>query len=220
MSDQLVLGLQHDPALSDADFFVTASNEAAHRLIETWPDWPAPAAIIYGPPGSGKTHLANIWRVRAAAALLPAAAYTTQHLADSRPGNIALDDADRARLDETAVFHLLNMAREQRFSVLLTSRAAPGQWAVSLPDLRSRIRSYPAVAISQPDDELLSAVVVKLFADRQLTLAPEAVPYLIHRTERSLQAIEAVVSEIDRASLASHRRLTKAFIASVLKTLV
>ncbi len=216
MSEQLVLSLAHDPAWSDTDFFVAGCNEAAHRLVMSWPDWPSPVCVIYGPPGSGKTHLAHIWAARAEAARLPAKALMAQHVGERR-APVAVEDADVGPFDETALFHLLNMAREQGFSVLLTGREAPGHWTLTLPDLRSRVRSYPAVAIAEPDDELLAAIAIKLFADRQLTLSPDALTYLIKRAERSPQAIAAIVCDIDAASLATGRRLTKTFIAGILK---
>lgn len=216
MNEQLVLGLKLEPALSDADFFVTACNAAAHRLVMSWPDWPAPVCILYGPRGSGKTHLAHIWRARSGARLLPAAAFTAG-LAAEWKGAAILEDADCGPLDETGLFHLMNLARERNFSVLLTARAAPGLWPLSLPDLRSRIRSFPAVAIAEADDELITALAVKLFSDRQLTLSPDALHYLVRNCERSPAALAAVVAEIDRASLAAHKRLTKAFISAILR---
>jgi chromosomal replication initiation ATPase DnaA len=217
MSEQLVLGLNHPPALTDADFFVAPCNALALRLVEAWPDWSAPAAIIHGPPGSGKTHLAQIWRIRSGAVILPARDFTAAMISEAGFGPIVLEDADTGPLDEAGVFHLLNLAREMGFSVLLTGRKAPGHWDIALPDLRSRIRSYPAASIAEPDDELLGAVVLKLFTDRQMQLSPDAAPYLLQRMERSLEAAQALVAEIDTASLSAQRRVTKAFIAAHLK---
>lgn len=217
MSEQLVLGLNLAPALTDADFFVAPCNAHALRLVEAWPDWSAPAAIIHGPPGSGKTHLAQIWRGRSGAPILPARDFKAAMISEAGFGPIVLEDADKGPLDEAGVFHLLNLAREIGFSVLLTGRKAPGHWDISLPDLRSRIRSYPTAPIAEPDDELLGAVVLKLFSDRQLLLSPDAVPYLLQRMDRSLEAAQALVAEIDAASLSAQRKVTKAFIAAHLK---
>jgi chromosomal replication initiation ATPase DnaA len=216
MSEQLVLRLGHDPAFSEADFFVSKCNEMAYRLLASWPEWPAPAIVLHGPPGSGKTHLAQIWRARAKARLLAADGLAGADFA-CEEANAVIEDADRAVFPEEALFHLLNLAREQQFFVLMTGRKAPGHWPVTLPDLRSRIRSYPAAPISEPDDELLAAVAVKLFTDRQMVLDPEAIPFLVRRVERSLGAVERLVDAIDTASLSARRKVTKAFVAHILK---
>jgi chromosomal replication initiation ATPase DnaA len=216
MSEQYILRLGHEPAFSEADFYLSTCNEMAYRLLASWPDWPAPAIVLHGPPGSGKTHLAQIWGVRAKARALEASALAGADFA-CEGLNLTIEDADRALLREDALFHLLNLARERQFFVLMTGRKAPGHWPIALPDLRSRIRSYPAAAIAEPDDELLAAVAVKLFADRQMMLDPDAIPYLIRRMERSLAAVERLVETIDAASLSARRKVTKAFVAHILK---
>jgi chromosomal replication initiation ATPase DnaA len=196
------------------------SNAQAYRLIESWPGWNAPSAIIHGPPGSGKTHLAHIWAAASGARIMEAAQLSASQVAHLAGRPLVIENADAGAIDEDAAFHLLNLAREHNFSVLLTARDAPGHWTIALPDLRSRVRSYPAVAIAAPDDELLAAVVLKLFGDRQITLAPDAVPFLLQRMERSVEAAQVMVEEIDAASLAAQRKVTKAFIAAHLRARV
>lgn len=218
--EQLTLELPHRAADGAEDFLVSGCNEAAVLAIDRWPDWPHPAMAVAGPPGSGKSHLVNVWRTRSGAFVLPAGDLTEDSA--SRFGAdraIAIEDIDRGIADEQALFHILNMAAEQRLSVLLTSRRAPGELAISLPDLRSRLRAVPLLSIARPDEALLRALLVKLFADRQLVVEPHVVSYLALRIERSTEAAQRAVAEVDRLALASRRRVTRALVAEVLARL-
>lgn len=218
--EQLTLELPHRAAHGAEDFLVSGCNEAAVLAIDRWPDWPHSAMAVAGPPGSGKSHLVNVWRTRSGALMLPAAGLredSASRLGEHRA--IAIEDIDRGIADEQALFHILNMAVEQRLSVLLTSRRAPGELAIVLPDLRSRLRAVPLISIANPDEALLRALLVKLFADRQLVVEPHVVSYLALRIERSTEAAQRTVSEVDRLALASRRRVTRALIAEVLARL-
>jgi chromosomal replication initiation ATPase DnaA len=214
-ASQLVLELDHLKTWDEADFFVSDCNDHAVRLVTGWPAWESHAAIIFGPPQSGKSHLARIWQARSGAAISPAADLTPDASGQVTP--LAVEDVDLGSFDERALFHRLNLAREHNSFVLLTGRAPPGQWPLSLPDLRSRIRSYPAIAIKEPDEELLAAVLLKHFADRQIAVAPDVIPFVVARMERSMAAAELVAAHIDRLALAEHRKITRAFAAKVLK---
>ena len=217
MTSQLVLELPHIPALGGEDFLVSASNATAARLVESWPDWTGPICVIAGPEGSGKTHLVNVWRARSGANAFAASAIG-EALASvlESPGPVAIEDADAGALDEHAAFHLLNLARERRFEVLITGRMPPGLWDIALPDLRSRLRSAALVEIEEPDDALLRAVLVKLFADRQLAIVPDVIDYIMPRMERSMAGAAFVVGALDRAALAERRAVTRPLAAKVL----
>jgi len=217
---QLVLDLALRQALGEEDFLVSRSNAAAVELIDRWPDWPHPAAVVVGPEGSGKSHLANVWRLRSGADLIAAAAlYDATVAALPERSAVALEDLDRGIADERALFHLLNRARESGLSVLLTSRTAPGELELRIPDLRSRLRALPVVELDAPDEVLLKAVLVKLFCDRQLTVEPAVIDYLSLHMERSMQAASRVVAAVDRLALAMHRKVTRALAAEALATL-
>ncbi len=207
---QLVFELPHIPALGSEDFFISASNEKAVGLIRAWPDWPSPIAVLTGPEGSGKTHLVNVWRARSGAETFAASdvGKAVERVCD-RPGPVVMEDIDRTAFDEHSAFHLLNLARERRFEVLITARTQPGAWAVSLPDLRSRLRSAALVTIEEPDEALLGAVLVKLFTDRQISVEPGVVGYLLRRMERSMAAAQKLVEALDLAAFAERRRVTR-----------
>jgi chromosomal replication initiation ATPase DnaA len=217
---QLVLDLAHRQALGEEDFLVSSSNAAAVELIDRWPAWPHPVCVVLGPQGSGKSHLANVWRLRSSAELLAASALDEPAVAALPEGGaLALEDLDREPLDERALFHLINRARESRLSVLLTSRAAPGDLEFAVPDLRSRLRALPVVEVHAPDEALLKAVLVKLFADRQLNVEPAVIEFVSVRMERSMAAAARVVAAVDRLALATHRKVTRPLAAEALATL-
>jgi chromosomal replication initiation ATPase DnaA len=213
-SSQLVFDLPHIPALGREDFLVSAANEQAVKLIAAWPDWANPIIVMTGPEGAGKTHLANVWRARSGAEAFAAGdvgAAVERAIAGGGP--MVIEDFGEAAVDEPAAFHLLNLAKERRFDVLITARTAPGEWRIALPDLRSRLRSAALVTIAEPDEALIGAVIVKLFADRQLSVEPGVVGYLLRRMERSMAAAQRLVEAIDRAALAERRRVTKGLAA-------
>lgn len=215
---QLVLDLAPRPALDMEDFLVSAANREALELVDRWPDWAHWAAIVVGPEGAGKTHLAHVWQMRSHASATTGAALGEATLtAFAATDTMLVEDIDRGIADERIFFHLLNLARERKGSVLVTSRVAPGDLAIALPDLRSRLKALPVATIAPPDDLLLKSVLVKLFADRQLEVEPHVVSYLALRIERSLAAANAVVAEIDRRALERHRNVTRALAAEVLQ---
>lgn len=214
-SMQLTLDLAHRAALGAEDFLVSHSNAAAVDMIDAWADWPRASAVLVGPPQSGKSHLAQVWRLKTGAGLVEATALSEADAANfTRP--LVVENIDAGIADERALFHLLNLAREHKRALLLTSARAPGELDVALPDLRSRLRAMSLIAIGAPDSELLRAVLVKLFADRQLTVEPHVIAHLALHMEQSMAAANRIVAEIDRRSLAAHRRVTRTLASEVL----
>jgi chromosomal replication initiation ATPase DnaA len=216
---QLPLDLAAKPAYSRDDLVVTGSNAAAAALIDRWPDWPGPLVVLAGPAGSGKSHLGEIWRKMAHAAVLEASSIETQIPRFREAGAWLVDDADTEALDQTGLFHLINLARQQNSHVLVTARRFPGAWGVSLKDLASRLKAATIVEIHEPDDELLAGVVTKLFADRQIDVEPHTVTYIVRRIERSLAAAINIVDRLDYAALSQHSRITRALAAEVITSM-
>lgn len=214
---QLVLNLPHREALGAEDFFVSQSNARAVDLIDAWPNWPHSAAVVVGPHGSGKSHLAHVWQLRSGAQMLKASDVVETNISPPEERQaVVVEDIDLGVGDERALFHILNLAREAQFSVLVTSRHAPGELQIKLPDLRSRLRALPVVSIAMPDQALLKAVLIKLFEDRQLVVEPNVVNYLSTRMERSLEVANYLVQTIDKLALAKKRPITRALAAQAL----
>jgi chromosomal replication initiation ATPase DnaA len=223
--EQLVLDLSHRPALGAEDFLVSASNRAAVDLIDRWPDWPHRAVLVVGPAGSGKSHLVNVWRGRSAAARLVAGELNDAALpAIGVQTALAIEDLDQVAGREAAaranaervLFHLLNLVREQRLSVLLTTSRLPADIEIALPDLRSRLGALPFVSIDAPDAGLLAALLVKLFSDRQLSIEPNVIAYMLRHMERTTAMARWLVGEVDRRALVSKRRVTRSLVAEIM----
>ena len=184
---QMVLPLRWRAAQGQKDFFVSQANSDAVAFLDGWSTWPLPAALLIGPTGSGKSHLAAIFARRANARLW--------------------DDADRAT-EEEAVFHAWNTAMEERRPLLLTARSDPRDWNLALADLRSRLAATPRVRIRAPDDDLLAAVFLKQWRDRGVEPPADVVRYVLSRIERSFEMVAKAVELLDRAALAEQRPLS------------
>ena len=215
---QLVLALDHAESFAREDFLSGSCNAAALAQIERWPDWSAQALAVVGPEGSGKSHLAGIWAANAGARFLAARALAPTLVPTAlATGAVVIENLGPGEFDERALFHLLNLAREERAFVLLTARSAPAGWPIGLADLASRLKALPVAMLTAPDEALLRAVLVKLFADRQLVVDESLVGYLAKRIERSLAAARSVVAVLDHEAMRQKRPLTRALAAEILR---
>ena len=223
MANQLTLDLAlPPPTYAREDFVVAAGNREALAWLDRWPDWPAPALALSGPPGSGKTHLAHLWAARASAVLVEGSDLKAKSVPDlvamaAASAAIVIEHAEHA--SERALFHHYNLMRERRGHLLLVSQAPPAHWHITLPDLASRLRAAPAVAVAPPDDELLGSIILKQLADRQLHAGAGVVHYLVSRMERSGEAARRVVAALDRRALAEGREIDRRLAADVLEEL-
>ncbi|NGM45373.1 chromosomal replication initiator DnaA [Rhodobacter sp. SGA-6-6] len=220
MSRQLVFDLPAKDGMTRAEFFVSPANALALAALDGWKGWPGGKMLLLGPTGAGKTHLAQIWATETGATVVAAADLAALDLpALAAAGRVAVEDAAAVAGDaqaEAALFHLHNLLAEARGALLLTAAAPPRDWGLTLPDLLSRMQAAPVTRLEAPDDALLSAVLVKLFADRQLAVAPNLIPYLLARMPRSIGAARALVAALDAAALAEGRPVTRALAAGLL----
>ncbi|MCR6734591.1 MAG: DnaA/Hda family protein [Afipia sp.] len=215
---QLAFALPHAESLTRDNFLEGAANAQALALIDAWPDWPNRVMMLVGPEGSGKSHLASIWAAEAGARSVAAHALTPANVpGELATGALVVDDLDPASFDERALFHLLNLAREDEAYVLMTGRTLPSLFPVELRDLRSRLRAVPVVMLTPPDDQLFRALIVKFCADRQMTVDESIVSYLATRIERSFAAARQAVELLDAEALRQRRPVTRALAAEVLK---
>lgn len=219
--EQLPLSLSHPTDFYSDDLVVTKSNKSAYELIERWPDWPMPVAVLVGPDGSGKTHFATVWAdISKAKEIEPD--QLDQAITFIEKGiPVLVEDMDGVDLNEVVFFHLINSVKESQVinpktTLLITARKGPSNWNVKLDDLASRLRSVTLATLEQPDDELLNAVAFKLFSDRQITVDPSVVEFLVSRSERSLFALGKTVDQIDRLALQRKSKITKALVSEAL----
>ena len=220
MSAQLALPLETRPALGRGDFIVAAPNEAAVRFIDRWPDWPAPAAALHGPEGSGKTHLVEVWCKMSGARTIPAAELDAEAVGNLAAGMpIAIEDVDRARASperDHALMGLFERAAAGRSALLLTAHEPPQNWPSLFPDLASRFQALVAFPLWSPDEALLAALARKLFADRQLTVSNGAIARMLRTLERAPAAIRDFVAAADRKALAERRKVGERLIVELL----
>ncbi len=203
--DQIPLDFDHIAADGIEDFMPAPCNQDALAWLAGWPDWPAPAFILHGPEGAGKTHLASIWAAGCRGLDLGSELGDVLELDASRC--YLLDPAEPVA-DEVKLLQLYNRLREDGGHLLLTATRPVAQWTIRLPDLRSRLAAAPSVAIGAPDDQLLAAVLLKLFDDRQLSVPEPVVRFLLTHMERSFSAARDLVEELDRLSLVRKRPIT------------
>ncbi|WP_114967118.1 DnaA ATPase domain-containing protein [Alkalilacustris brevis] len=220
MSRQLVLDLPVRPALGRENFLVAPSNALAVRAVEDAAQWPGGKLALIGAAGAGKTHLAHVWAAETGATIIAArnlAGADIDRLA--RQGHVAVEDAEALCGDATAeraLFHLHNHLLGMDGRLLITARTPPARWPIALPDLASRMQATQTATIEPPDDTLLAAVLVKLFADRQIAVQPELIAYLLRRMERSLAAAARLVAALDARALAEQRPVSRSLAAQVL----
>ena len=216
---QLALMLPHAESFAREDFLHGPGNSAGLALIEAWPEWPNPVVMLAGEAGAGKSHLASIWAERSGARVVAARSLSIGVVPDSlATGALVVEDLDPAVVDQAALFHLLNLAREDAADVLLTGRSSPSTWALELKDLASRLRAIPVTHLLPPDDALLRALIIKFSADRQMTIDESVVSYILARIERSFAAARRAIATLDAESLRQGRPVTRALAAEVLRS--
>ena len=214
---QLAFALPHAESLTRDNFLEGPANDAALALIERWPDWPNRIMWLAGEEGSGKSHLATIWAERSGARVISAHAITAASVPNAlATGALVVEDLKAGDFDERALFHLMNLAREDAAFVLMTARMPPSAFEIELRDLRSRLRAVPMVSLASPDDLLFRALIVKFCADRQMAVDESLVGYLASRIERSYAAARRTVEFLDTEALQLGRPVTRALAAELL----
>ncbi|HXW20795.1 MAG TPA: DnaA/Hda family protein [Roseiarcus sp.] len=217
LARQLTLDLPHEPSYAEEDFLSAPANSEALAAVAAWPQWPGGMLLLTGPSGAGKSHLGAIWAKRAGAATARGETLGKADLvALGEARAVLVDDADLVGEAEAALFHLVNMTRERGASLLLTAAFPPDVWGLAKADLRSRLRLAPLAQLLEPDEALARAVLVKLFADRQLIVEPTVIDYIAPRIDRSLSAARAIVAALDREALARGRAITKPVVSAIL----
>ena len=215
---QLAFALPHAESLTRDNFLEGPANAAGLALVDSWPEWPNRLMLLVGPEGSGKSHLAAIWAEQAGARSISAHALTPASVpAALATGALVVEDLNPSEVDERALFHLMNLAREDQAFVLITARVPPSAFQIELRDLRSRLRAVPAVSLLPADDALFRALIVKFCADRQMAVDESVVSYLATRIERSYAAARRAVELLDSEALRLGRPVTRALAAELLR---
>lgn len=209
LNAQFPLALEFLPSHDRDDFLIAPCNAAAAALVDSWPEWAGPHAVVYGASGCGKTHLLSAWAAKSGAKPLCTTDLTIENLNEELGDSHAwtLDTLESAN-DERLLFHLLNSVRERGGHLLAACGDAPVRLPFQLPDLRSRLAAAITVEIDAPDDSLLGALLIKLFQDRRLDVDPAVIGFMQMRLERTYQAYRSAVRTLDQVGLSSQRRIT------------
>ena len=213
---QLVLELGHTPLLGEGDFMVGEGNELAYARIMAFPHWPDPVTLLVGPAASGKSHLARIFGERSGASIADTGALDALAAEGGRTPLI-VEDVDRLPYDEAGLFHLLNQSLREQRPLLLTAREEVAAWPLATDDVRSRARRATTFSLELTDDIQLSQMFVKLFGDRQVTVDPKIIGYLVARMERSAEEAVALADLMDRLALARGSAITRSVAAEALQ---
>ncbi|WP_332065519.1 DnaA regulatory inactivator HdaA [Bartonella sp. CB189] len=218
---QLPLNFSCASVLQFDDLVVTESNRMAFQLINRWPNWVLPIAVLVGQEGCGKTHFSSVWAQKANALSIHRDKIDKIISMASLNRSLLIEDIDAGEINEIGLFHLFNSVKQtninmRQVTLLITARTAPSMWDLKLDDLKSRLNSVMLVAIDQPDETLLTAVAFKFFSDRQIIVHPDIVHYLINRCERSLFALRRIIDSIDRLALQRKSKITRAVISEAL----
>ncbi|WP_038931843.1 DnaA ATPase domain-containing protein [Bradyrhizobium japonicum] len=215
---QLAFSLPHAESLSRDNFLEGPANEAGLALIDAWPEWPNRIMWLAGPEGSGKSHLAAIWAEASGARSTTASGLTAENVPGAlATGALVVEDLKAKEFNERALFHLMNLAREDAAHLLFTGREVPASLEIELRDLRSRLRAVPVISLLPPDDQLFRGLIVKFCADRQLSVDESVVSYLATRLERSSAAAREAVQLLDSEALRLGRPVTRALAAELLR---
>ena len=224
--EQLVLDLPSRAALGRDDFFVSPANALALQALDRWPNWATGKLALCGPVAAGKSHLVQVWAARSGGVVVDGETLAKHDItALAEAGAVAVEDVhlfamlptERRAQSEEALFHLHNRLLGNGGTLLVTGEDAPSRWDIKLPDLASRLGAAEVAILDAPDDALLSAVLVKLFADRQLEVSPDLIQYLLSRIDRSFAAAKATVEALDRAGLSRRRAITPRLAGEVLR---
>jgi DnaA regulatory inactivator Hda len=219
-ASQLPFDLGHNAAYAREDLWISQANAEAVAWLDKWPEWQAPALVLYGPPASGKTHIARAWAKKASAAALTVENLEPLCGVPSAPKFLLADDAETLigdRCAETFLFHAYNRAQAEGGHLLLVASLPPKAWDFALPDLKSRLLSSPAVAVGSPDEQTMAVVLAKLFSDRQIFVSQDVVGFVITRIERSFAAMRDIADAIDRKALAEKRPVTIPLVREILQ---
>jgi chromosomal replication initiation ATPase DnaA len=223
MHRQLSFDLPVRAALGREDFFVAPANAMALALIEGWRMWPGRKLVLEGPTGAGKTHLTHVWANDSGARIMDARALAGADIPALATGPVAVEDVPLIAGDadaEAALFHLHNLILAEGHALLLTADRPAARWGLTLPDLASRMQGTQATRLEAPDDRLLTALLAKLFADRQLIPTPDTIPYLVTHMDRSFDSARLLVATLDATSMAEARPINRLLAAEVLEQFI
>ena len=228
IAEQLIFNLNRQGKVGLENFYISKSNQVAVKTIKRWEDWPAKKLLLMGPSGSGKSHLADFWTRTTKARTLEINEISDFNLEElNNNSGFVIDDVDQIRMFnkndkdriEEKLFHLLNFSAQASCFLMMTSSAPITSWGLKLSDLISRLATIAVVELFPPDDDLLIAVLLKQFDDKQIKVSPEVVLFVSKRINRTFESIREFVNLADHLTLKNKRDVTIPFVSEILHKL-
>ena len=217
MTDQLILNFPIIKNYSKEDFYVSSSNKEAYDFIISWPKWVKRIINIFGPAGSGKTHIASILKSKTSVLETDANSLDDKIFFKFKTKELILVRNLDEKVDEKIFFSLWNTALHDNKYFLITSVYPIHTYKFKLKDLRSRVNSCASNGIKLPTDELISVILSKNFSDKQIVIDKKHIDYIIKRIDRSYEKISQFISILDKKSLKNASPPNLKLIKQVLK---
>ena len=215
--NQLVFKFPFKTKYFEQDFYVSSNNFSAYQLIESWPNWPGKWLNIFGPMGSGKTHLSKILEKKIKKVMIiDETKINNKVIQNLNSFDCLIIDAFSNKIEENLLYSILNQTKQLDSFMVINSKFPLKKFEFKLPDLRSRINSFNFIGIDLPTDDLLKVIISKSFSDKQINLNPKITEYIIKNVERSYEKMFKFLSDLDKMSLSSGKSININLIKKVL----
>ena len=217
MNDQLILKFPIHNIYKKEDFYVSSSNQTAYDFIDSWPKWIKRIVNIFGPSGSGKSHLVSVLEKKTSSLKVDSKKLNENiFLKFKTKESLIIENLDED-ISEKLLFSLWNIALQDNKYFLITSKKPINTYKFKLLDLKSRINSTLAIGINLPNDDLISVILAKNFSDKQIKVEKKHIDYIIKRIDRSYEKIAQFILTLDKYSLKKGSPFSLKLIKEVLK---
>tara|TARA_B100001765_G_scaffold88219_1_gene54066 strand:+ start:404 stop:1063 length:660 start_codon:yes stop_codon:yes gene_type:complete len=201
VNDQLILKFPTNKIYLKEDFYVSTSNQDAYNFINSWPKWIKRIANIFGPPGSGKTHLTSILQSKTSVLTIKSKILNDKIFFKFKTKEVLIIENLDEKVSENLLFSIWNMALQDNKYLLITSDKPINTYKFKLPDLKSRLSSSMIIGVKLPSDDLIGVILTKNFSDKQIKIEKKHVDYIIKRIDRSYEKISQFILTLDKYSL-------------------
>ena len=219
MVDQLIFNFPSKKIYLNEDFYVSPSNQEAYDFVNSWPKWLKRIVNVYGPPGSGKTHIASIIKKKTTVLKINSSSLEENIINEFKLKEVLIIENLNEKISENVLFSIWNVALQDNKYLLITSRNSINNYKFKLKDLNSRVKSCLSIGIKLPSDSLISVILAKNFSDKQIKVDKRHLDYIIKRVDRSYEKISEFISILDKYSLKKGKPVGLKLIKQVLKML-
>ena len=219
MPEQLIFNFPFKRSYLSQDFYVSENNVSAYKLIESWPKWTSRFINIFGPNGSGKTHLLNILKNKIESIFFSASEVNSNILSKYKLKECLIIDDYKKNIDEKLLYSIVNMGYQDNKYLIIASLTPLKSFKIKLNDLSSRFTSFVEIGIDLPTDDLLRVILTKNFSDKQISITKKNVDYILKNIDRSFEKINSFTNSIDNLSLIKSSAINLSLIKRVLREL-